>query len=143
MDKCRSVKWEVYLFGDMTIKVDRDGVEVLPWGVPPPRFFTLLGNGSHSIFGFCLPSERDMGMSTPLAVPVSSGKFGGMCVSTAPALEHAALSFTVTLARSTIVATAAVVSTCSALADCTDSVAPMCSSGACVAMLCDGWYFHS
>ena len=27
-----------------------------------------------------------MGMSMPLAVPVSSGKFGEMCVSTAPAL---------------------------------------------------------
>ena len=62
-------------------------------------------------------------------------------MSTAPALVHAALSFTVTLARSIIVATAAVVSTCSALADCTDSVAPMCSSGACVAMSCDGGSF--
>ena len=35
-DKCRSEKWEVYLYGDMTIKVDRDCVEVLPQGVPPP-----------------------------------------------------------------------------------------------------------
>ena len=34
MDKCRSEKWELYLFGDMTIKVDRDFVEVLPRGVP-------------------------------------------------------------------------------------------------------------
>ena len=82
-----------------------------------------------------------MGVSMPLAVPVSSGKFGEMRVSTAPALEHAALSFTVILACSTIVATAAVVSTCSALADCTGSVAPMCSSGAYVAMSCDGGTF--
>ena len=40
-DKCRSEKWEVYLFGDKTIKVERDSVEVLPRGVPPPRFFTI------------------------------------------------------------------------------------------------------
>ena len=43
MDKCRSEKWEVYLYGDMTIMVVRDSVEVLPRGVPPPRFFTQLG----------------------------------------------------------------------------------------------------
>ena len=49
-DKCRSEKWELYLYGDMTIKVDRDSVEVLPRGVPPPRFFTQLGNGSHTIY---------------------------------------------------------------------------------------------
>ena len=75
--KCRSEKWELYLFGDMTIKVDRDIVEVLPRGVPPPRFFTLLGNGSHTIFELCLPSVLGMGMSMPLAVPVSSGMFSG------------------------------------------------------------------
>ena len=49
-DMCRSVKWELYLYGDMTIKVDRDCVEVLPRGVPPPRFFIQLGNGSHTIY---------------------------------------------------------------------------------------------
>ena len=48
--KCRSEKWELYLYGDMTIKVDRDIVEVLPRGVLPPRFFTLLGNGSHTFY---------------------------------------------------------------------------------------------
>ena len=96
---------------------------------------------SHTIYVLCLPSERGIGMSMHLAVPVSSGKFGGMCVSTAPALVHAALSFTVTLARSTIVATAAVVSTCSALADCIVFATPMCSAGACVALSCDGGRF--
>ena len=79
----RSEKWELYLYGDMTIKVDRDRVEVLPIGVPPSRFFTQLGNGSHTIYGLCLPSVRGMGMNMPLAVPVSSGKFSGTCVSTA------------------------------------------------------------
>ena len=139
--KCRSEKWELYLYGDKTIKVDRVSVEVLPRGVPPPRFFTQLGNGSHTIYGLCLPSERGMGMSMPLAVPVLSGKFCGTCVSTAPSVEPAAMSFTVTLAGSTIDATAAVVSTCSASADCTDSATPMCSAGACVAMSCDGGSF--
>ena len=37
----RSEKWELYLYGDMTIKVDRDSVEVLPRGVPPFRLFTI------------------------------------------------------------------------------------------------------
>ena len=76
-DKCRSEDWELFLYGVMTIKVDRDSVEVLPWGVPPPRFFTLLGNGSPTIYVLCLPSERGMGMSMPLAVPVSSGSTAG------------------------------------------------------------------
>ena len=76
-DKCRSEKWELYLYGDQTIKVDRDSVEVLPWGVPPPWFFTQLGNGSHTIYVLCLPSERGMGMSMHLAVPVSSGSTAG------------------------------------------------------------------
>ena len=84
--KGRREQWEVFLFGDKTIKVDRDSSEVLPRGMPPPRFFTLLGNGSHSIFELCLPSERGMGMSMPLAVPVSSGKYSGTCMSTAPAV---------------------------------------------------------
>ena len=59
-DKCLSETWELYLCGVMTIKVDRDSVEVLPRGVPPPRFFTQLGNGSHTIYELCLPSERGM-----------------------------------------------------------------------------------
>ena len=75
-DKCRSEKWELYLYGDLTIKVDLDSVEVLPW-VPPPRFFTQLGNRPHSFYELCLPSERGMGMSMPLAVPVLSGSTAG------------------------------------------------------------------
>ena len=76
-DMCRCENWELYLYGVMTIKVDRDSVEVLPWGVPPPWFFTQLGNGSHTIHVLCLPSERGMGMSIFLADPVSSGKYSG------------------------------------------------------------------
>ena len=48
-DKGRSEKWELYLYGDMSIKVDRVSVEVLPRGVPSLRFFTQLGNGSHHL----------------------------------------------------------------------------------------------
>ena len=47
---CRSAKWELYLYGDLFIKVDSDSVDVLPRGVPPPRFFTHFGNGSHHLF---------------------------------------------------------------------------------------------
>ena len=81
-DKCRSEKLEVYVFGDKSIKVDCVCVEVLPRGVPPLRFFTQPGNGSHHL-RVVPPSERGMGMSMPLAVPVSSGKYSGTCVSTA------------------------------------------------------------
>ena len=100
--KCRSEKWELYLYGDMFIKVDRDIVEVLPRRVPPPRFFTQLGNGSHTIVVLCLPSDRGMVMSMHLTVPVSSGKYSGTSVSTAPAVAPAAMSFTVTLTGSTM-----------------------------------------
>ena len=82
-----------------------------------------------------------MGMSMLLAVPVSSGKYSGTSVSTAPAGAPAAMSFTVTLTGSTIYATAAVVTTCFASADCTDSATPMCSAGACDALSCDGGFF--
>ena len=47
---CRSENWELYLYGDMSFKVDRVSEEVLPRGVPPLRFFTLLGNGSHHLW---------------------------------------------------------------------------------------------
>ena len=141
-DQCRSEKWEVYLFGVMTIKVDRDSVEVLPRGVPPSWFFTLLGNRPHSFYELCLPSERGMGMSMPLAVPVLSGSTAGCACPRLP-VAHAAMSFTVTLARSTIGTTAVAVSTPSASADCTGSTSPLCSSGACVVMTCDCGKFHS
>ena len=123
-DMCRCENWELYLYGVMTIKVDRDSVEVLPRGVPPPWFFTPLGNGSHIIHVLCLPSERGMGMSIFLAVPVSSGKYSG---TSCRDVLHA------TLTGSTIDTTAAVGTTCTVSADCTVSAAPMCIAGACVA----------
>ena len=145
--KGRSVQWEVFLYGDKTIKVDRDSAEVLPRGVPPPGIGGV-GFGSspnlatdHTIYELCLPSVRGMGMSMNLADPVSSGKYSGTCVSTAPAAVPAAMSFTVPLTGSTIDANAAVGIRCSASADCTDSATPMCSAGACVAMSCDGGSF--
>merc|ERR1719374_508450 len=145
--KGRSEKWQIYLYGDKTVKVKRDGAEVLPRGVPPPGIGGV-GFGpspnldtKHTIYELCLPSERGMGMSMNLADPVSSGKYSGTCVSTLPVYEPTAVSFTVPLTGSTIVATAAVVTTCSVSADCTDSATPMCSGGVCVAMPCDGGSF--
>ena len=89
--KGRSELWELYLHGDKTIKVDRDSAEVLLREVPPPGIGGV-GIGSspnlateHTIYELCLPSERGMGMSMNLADPVSSGKYSGTCVSTAPA----------------------------------------------------------
>ena len=118
--KGRSEQWEVFLYGDKTIKVDRDSVEVLPRGVPLPGIGGV-GFGSspnlatdHTIYELCLPSERGMGMSMNLGDPVSSGKYSGTCVSTALAVEPAAMSFTVIMTGSTFDATAAVVTTCSA-----------------------------
>ena len=89
----------------------------------------------------CLPSERGMGMRMNLADTVPSGKYSGMCVFTAPFAEPTAMSFTVPWTRSTIVATAAVVTTCSTSADCTDSATPMYSGCVCVAMSCGGGSF--
>ena len=37
--KGRSVKWEVFLYGGMSINVDRDRAEVLPKGVLPASLF--------------------------------------------------------------------------------------------------------
>ena len=62
--KGRSELWEVFLYCDKTIKVDRDSAEVLRWGVPPPDIGGV-GFGSspildtmHTIYELCPPSER-------------------------------------------------------------------------------------
>ena len=61
----RSEFWEVYLYRDQTIKVDRDSAEVLPGRVPPLGIDSV-GFGSspnlavaHIICELCLPSECD------------------------------------------------------------------------------------
>ena len=76
-----------------------------------------------------------------LVDPVSSGKYCGMCVSTAPAVEPAVMSFTVSLTGCTIDAIAAVVSTCSASTNCTDSLVFTCCGSVCIAMPCGGGSF--
>ena len=80
--------------------MDRDSAEVLPRGVPPPGIGGV-GFGSspnlatdHTIYELCLPSERGLGMCMDLADPVSSGKYSGTCVSTAPVVELTVISFT-------------------------------------------------
>ena len=62
----RSEQWEVFLFGDKTIMVDRDSSEVLPRGVSPPGIWGV-GFGSspylatdYTIYELCLPFERGM-----------------------------------------------------------------------------------
>ena len=59
-------------------------------------------------------------------------------VSSAPVDEPTAMSSTIPLTGSTIVATAAAVTTYSTSADCTDSATPTCSGDVCVTMSCGG-----
>ena len=74
--KDRSEMWEVHLYGDETIEVDRDSVEVLPRGVPPSSIGGVDFGPSpslatdHTTHELCLSSERGMGMSMNLADPV-------------------------------------------------------------------------
>ena len=86
-------------------------------------------SGGHSCF-----------MSMDLADPVSSGKYSGTFVLTAPVAEPSVASYTVPLDGCTIVATATVVTSCSSSADCPGSAAPMCCGGVCVAMSCGGGF---
>ena len=81
--KGRIEMWEVYLYGDKTIKVDRDSVEMLPRKGPPPGIVDV-GFGpspdlatDRTICELCLPSERGTGMSMNLVDPVSSEKYSG------------------------------------------------------------------
>ena len=141
--KGRSEQLEVFLYGDKTIKVDRDSAEVLPRGVLPPGIGGV-GFGSspnlatdHTIYELCLPSERGLGISMDFQT-FSSGKYSGTCVSTAPVVGLIVISFTVPLVGCTIDATATVVTTCSSTSGFPDSAAPSCCGGVCVAMSCGG-----
>ena len=79
----------------------------------------------HTIYELCLPSERGFGMCMDLADPVSSGKYSGTFVFTAPVAEPIVVSYTVPLNGCTIDATATTVTSYSSSADCPDSAAPM------------------
>ena len=145
--KGHSEMWEVYMYGDKTIKVDRDRAEVLSRGVLPSGIGGVSPNlaTDHTIYELCLSSERGMGMSMNLADPVSSGMYNGTCVSAAPVAEPTAMSFAAPLTGSTIVVTAAVVTTSAARSW---AVAPSRSSvdlaeqeglqTACIPGACDG-----
>ena len=78
-------------------------------------------------------------MSMDLADPVSSGKYSGIFVFTAPVAELTVMSFSVPVNGYTIVATATV--SFSSSADCPVSAAPMCCWSVCVAMSCGGGVF--
>ena len=76
--KCRSEKWELYLFGDMSIKVDRGIVGSVAQGVclrlgSSPNLATY---HTPSMCCACLLSVAWV-MSIFLADPVSSGKYSG------------------------------------------------------------------
>ena len=101
----------------------------------------LVFDTKHTIYELCLPSERGFGISMDLADPVSSGKYRGIFVFTAPVAERTVVSFTVPLNGCTIVATATVVTSCSSSADCPGSAAPLYCGGVCVAMSCGGGGF--
>ena len=99
-----------------------------------------------AVQGAPVPVHRQSGghscfVSMDLADPVSSGKYSGTFVFTAPVAEPIVMSFTVPLNGCTIVATATVVTPCSSSADCPVSASPMCCGGACVAMSCGGGGF--
>ena len=63
-------------------------------------------------------------------------------MSTGPVAEPTTTSFGVPLTGNTIVATAAVVTTCSSPANCTDSLTLTCSGSVCIAMPCGGGSFN-
>ena len=65
----------------------------------------------------------------------------GAVLHSSPINEPIAMSFTIPLTGSTIIATAAFVTECTASADCMDFATPMCSVGVCVAMSCGGGSF--
>ena len=82
----------------------------------------LVFDTKHIIYELCLPSERGFGMCMDLADPVSSGKYSGTFVFTAPVAEPIVMSFTVPLVGCIIDATATVVTSCSSSAECAAEV---------------------
>ena len=107
-------------------------------GDPAPRAVSSLLHG-------CLRILRNAWFATGYVQfgtlhPVSSGKYSGTCVSTAPVAEPTVLSFTVPLDGCTIVVTTTVVTFYSSSADCPGSAAPFCCEGVCVAMSCGGGF---
>ena len=93
----------------------------------------------HTIYELCLPSECGFGMCMDLADPVSSGKYSGTFVFTAPVAEPTVVSYTVPLVGCTIVAIATIVTSCSSSTDCPGSAA-LFYEGVCVAMSCGGGF---
>ena len=85
-----------------------------------PLFFMVV-----SVFFAMLGSTLDT-CSVGTLHPVSSGKYSGTFVFTAPVAEPIVMSFTVPLDGYTIDATATVVASYSSSADCPGSAAPLC-----------------
>ena len=100
-------------------------------GDPAPRAVSSLLHGCLRILRNAWFASGYMQFGT--LHPVSSGKYSGTCVSTAPVAEPTVMSFTCT-----IVATTTVVTSYSSSADCPGSAAPFCCGSVCVAMSCGG-----
>ena len=83
-----------------------------------------------------LGDETGAGMRTLLMPKICERHFGRIMETfpITPVDEPTAMSFTVPLTGNTIVATAAVMTTYSASANCTDSLIPTCSGSVCIAM---------
>ena len=80
----RSKKWETYLYGDQTMVVKRQNVEVLSCGVVPPGIGGVgsgtspnLGTITRSTSCVCCPNEPGMDVSMHLADPDSGDGCGG------------------------------------------------------------------
>ena len=134
--------WSCLRFTGLWIFLEDDfwySVFSSPWfdsGYTLRQFMRLFGRLSHisscstrstlSTSCLCLPSECGFGMCMYLADPVSSGKYSGTLVLTAPVAEPIVVSYTVPLNGNTIVDTATGVTSYSSSADCFGSAAPLC-----------------
>ena len=146
--KGRSEQWEVFLYCDKTIKMT-----VIVWkccpGVCLRLAFVVSASVLHppgqritpSMSCACLLSvtwnELESGRSSLEREVQWDFRVHGSSCGTCRDVLHSPLTV------STIDATAAVVTTCFASADCTGSAVSMCSAGACVAMSCDGGCLYS
>merc|ERR1712125_234259 len=88
--------WEFYLYGDETMKILRDGTEIMPRGKPTSMGSAGFGTSpneptnKHTTYELCLPSEKGMTMTMNIADPVSKGSYdaaSGSCVADPPTPE--------------------------------------------------------
>ena len=69
--KGRSEMWEVFLYGDKTIQMDRDSVEVLPRRVPPPSIGDVGFGPSPNLATDHTICESGAALAEDMGMPVS------------------------------------------------------------------------